>query len=56
MCRLNLSFIILGEILGSHTLGGQSSFTMCKLYMNFKILGEILFGHVGVNYLSPCAG
>ena len=42
MCRLNLNFKILGEILGSHTLGVQSSLTMWKLYINFKILGEIL--------------
>ena len=56
MCRLNLNFKILGEILvyhggGGHTLtmlgarGGQSSLTMCRLNMNFKILGEILVSH-----------
>ena len=44
MCRVNLNFIILGEILVSHT-GGQSSFTMCRLNLNFKILGEILGSH-----------
>ena len=42
MCKLYMNFKILGEILGSHTWGGQSSFTMYKLNMNFKILHEIL--------------
>ena len=53
MCRLNLNFKILGEIL---ILGDQSSLTMCKLNLNFKILGEILVSHTrGVNHLSPSA-
>ena len=42
MCRLNLKFKILGEILVSHTQVGQSSLTMCRLNLNLKILGEIL--------------
>ena len=42
MCRLNLNFKILGEILFGH-VGVQSSLTMWKpIYLNFKILGEIL--------------
>ena len=42
-----MNFKILGEILVSHTVGGQSSLTMCRLNMNFKILGEILVSHTG---------
>ena len=41
ICRLNLYFKILGELLVCH-MGGQSSFTMCTLNLNLKILGEIL--------------
>ena len=46
MCRLNLNFKILDEILVCH-VGGQSSLTMCRLNLNFKILGEILVCHTG---------
>ena len=46
MCRLNLNFKILGEILVGH-MGGQSSFAMCWLNLNFKILGEIVVCHMG---------
>ena len=45
MCRLNLNFKILSEILVCHTWGGQSSVTMCRLNLNFKILSEILVCH-----------
>ena len=46
MCRLNLNFKILGEILVRHNLGDQLSLTMCRLNLNFKILGEILVCHI----------
>ena len=52
MCRLNLKFKILGEILVIHTQVGQSSLTMCRLNLNLKILGELLVCHTGgVNHL-----
>ena len=47
ICRLNLHFIILGEILVGHTGGGQSSLTMCRPNLNLKILGKILVSHTG---------
>ena len=56
MCRLNLNFKFLGEILGSHAGGGSIIFDHVQANMNFKILGEILGSHTGgVNHLSPCA-
>ena len=42
MCRLNLKFKLLGEILVNDTGGVQSSYIMCRLNLNFTILGEIL--------------
>ena len=52
MCKLNLNFKILGEILVCHTWGGQSSVTMCRLNLNFKILSEILVCHtMGVSII-----
>ena len=41
MCRLNLNFKIVGELLVCH-MGGQSSLTMCRLNLNIKNVGEIL--------------
>ena len=45
MCRLDLNFKILCEILICHTQGIQSSMTMCRLNLNFKILCKILICH-----------
>ena len=45
MCRLNLNFKILSEILVGHTWGGQLFLTMYRLNFNFKILNEILVSH-----------
>ena len=37
MCRLNLNYKILGELLVCHTgEQGQSSLTMCRLNLNLK--------------------
>ena len=56
MCRLNLNFKILGEILVTHTGGGAIIFHHVQDIYELYNFGEILFGHVGVNHLSPCAG
>ena len=55
MCKLNMNFKILGEILGSHTRG-SIIFHHVQAKSEFYNLGVILLGHVGVNHLSPCAG
>ena len=45
MCRLNLNFKILSEILVGHTWGVNCFLTMYRLNFNFKILVEILVSH-----------
>ena len=53
MCKLNLNFKILGEIMVCHTgildwgVEGNLLLAMCRLNLNFKILLEILVHHMG---------